>query len=76
MFCSSVLTCLYLFQENHEQDIVMTNDDVLGDEIPRDQQDALRHFCYQTLKLGAGVGSSNNSLQLLMFVVFTFSYIE
>lgn len=72
MFCSSVLTCLYLFQENHELDVVMTNDDILGDEIPRDQQDALRHFCYQTLKLGGGVGSLNNSLQLLMFVVFTF----
>jgi mRNA-capping enzyme len=33
----------------------MTIDDVLGDEIPADQQDALRQFCYQSLKLGAGV---------------------
>lgn len=33
----------------------MTNDDVLGDEIPTDQQDAFRQFCYQTLKLGLGV---------------------
>ncbi|XP_062166019.1 uncharacterized protein LOC133872513 isoform X2 [Alnus glutinosa] len=41
-------------QENHELDVVMTNDDILGDEIPRDQQDALRQFCYQTLKLGGG----------------------
>ncbi|KAI4353170.1 hypothetical protein L6164_002141 [Bauhinia variegata] len=40
--------------ENHETDAVMTNDDVLGDEIPTDQQDAFRQFCYQTLKLGAG----------------------
>ncbi|KAJ6299974.1 hypothetical protein OIU76_020881 [Salix suchowensis] len=32
-------------------DVVMTNDDVLGDEIPNDQLDALRQFCYQTLKL-------------------------
>lgn len=34
----------------------MTNDDVLGDEIPSDQQDAFRQFCYQTLRLGVGVG--------------------
>lgn len=42
-----------LFQENNE--VTMTNDDVLGDEIPNDQQDAFRHFCYQTLKLNFGV---------------------
>ncbi|KAM4096946.1 hypothetical protein ACJW30_08G143900 [Castanea mollissima] len=39
-----------------ERDVViMSNDDVLGDEIPRDQQDAMRSFCYQTLRLGVGV---------------------
>ncbi|KAJ8899770.1 hypothetical protein K2173_019470 [Erythroxylum novogranatense] len=37
--------------ENHEMAVIMTNDDVLGDEIPNDQLDALRQFCYQTLKL-------------------------
>ena len=46
-----------LFQENHEIDTVMTNDDVLGDSIPFDQQDAMRQFCYQALKLGIGVGT-------------------
>ncbi|XP_035544420.1 mRNA-capping enzyme-like isoform X1 [Juglans regia] len=40
--------------ENHGIDVVMTNDDILGDEIPRDQQDEMRRFCYQTLKLGVG----------------------
>ncbi|GAU13939.1 hypothetical protein TSUD_262660, partial [Trifolium subterraneum] len=40
-------------QENHET-AQMTNDDVLGDEIPADQQDAFRQFCYQTLRLGVG----------------------
>ncbi|KAL6146139.1 hypothetical protein ACLB2K_056822 [Fragaria x ananassa] len=39
------------FQENQETDGVMTNDDILGDEIPRDQQEAMRQFCYQSLKL-------------------------
>lgn len=34
----------------------MTNDDILGDSIPSDQQEAMRQFCYQSLKLGAGVG--------------------
>ncbi|KAJ8753925.1 hypothetical protein K2173_000179 [Erythroxylum novogranatense] len=37
--------------ENHEMVVMMTNDDVLGDEIPSDQQDILRQFCYQMLKL-------------------------
>ncbi|XP_065852096.1 uncharacterized protein [Euphorbia lathyris] len=37
--------------ENHETDAHMTNDDVLGDEIPNDQLIAMRHFVYQILKL-------------------------
>uniref|UniRef100_A0A2C9VGJ7 Tyrosine specific protein phosphatases domain-containing protein n=1 Tax=Manihot esculenta TaxID=3983 RepID=A0A2C9VGJ7_MANES len=41
--------------DNHEVDAIMTNDDVLGDEIPVDQLDALRLFCYQTLKLNIPV---------------------
>ncbi|WVZ16817.1 hypothetical protein V8G54_009799 [Vigna mungo] len=45
---------LLTLRENHETDTRMTNDDVLGDEIPSDQQDALRQFCYQTLKLVVG----------------------
>lgn len=45
------------FQETQDADVVMTNDDVLGDEIPWDQQDTFRQFCYQSLKLGIGVGS-------------------
>ncbi|XVF78903.1 hypothetical protein PTKIN_Ptkin14bG0175200 [Pterospermum kingtungense] len=40
--------------ENHETDIVLTNDDILGDEIPKDQLESLRLFCYQTLKLNVG----------------------
>ncbi|KAK8273319.1 hypothetical protein V6Z12_D11G399900 [Gossypium hirsutum] len=41
--------------ENHETDAVLTNDDILGDEIPRDQLESMRSFCYQTLKLNLGV---------------------
>ncbi|GMP51038.1 hypothetical protein CsSME_00017424 [Camellia sinensis var. sinensis] len=41
--------------EKHEIEAVMTNDDVLGDSIPFDQQNAMRQFCYQALKLGIGV---------------------
>ncbi|KAG5022647.1 hypothetical protein JHK85_018989 [Glycine max] len=40
--------------ENHVTDTIMRNDDVLGDEIPNDQQDAFRQFCFRTLKLGVG----------------------
>ncbi|KAF9680005.1 hypothetical protein SADUNF_Sadunf06G0075200 [Salix dunnii] len=60
---------------SHEMDVIMTNDDVLGDEIPNDQMDELRQFCYQTLKLnGRGnsqfpgshpVSLSRDNLQLL-----------
>ncbi|KAK7826784.1 mrna-capping enzyme [Quercus suber] len=40
---------------DEERDVViMSNDDVLGDEIPWDQQDAMRSFCYQTLRLSVG----------------------
>ncbi|XVE61593.1 hypothetical protein DITRI_Ditri06bG0053000 [Diplodiscus trichospermus] len=41
--------------ENHETNVVLTNDDILGDEIPKDQQESLRLFCYQMLKLNVGV---------------------
>ncbi|XP_048138695.1 mRNA-capping enzyme-like [Rhodamnia argentea] len=40
--------------DNHETDKPLTNDDLLGDEIPRDQSDHYRHFCYKTLKLNVG----------------------
>ncbi|XP_039059115.1 mRNA-capping enzyme-like isoform X2 [Hibiscus syriacus] len=40
--------------ENHETDVVLTNDDILGDEVPRDQLESMRSFCYQTLKLNVG----------------------
>lgn len=43
-------------------DTIMRNDDVLGDEIPNDQQDAFRQFCFQTLKLGVGVSLLNGCL--------------
>ncbi|THF94830.1 hypothetical protein TEA_014330 [Camellia sinensis var. sinensis] len=50
---SSVLDLISM--EKHEIEAVMTNDDVLGDSIPFDQQNAMRQFCYQALKLGIGV---------------------
>ncbi|XP_057983711.1 uncharacterized protein LOC131168363 [Malania oleifera] len=44
--------------ENNEVDVVMTNDDVLGDNVPFDQQASLRLFCHQTL---LGVGARGNT---------------
>ncbi|KAK1384994.1 mRNA guanylyltransferase [Heracleum sosnowskyi] len=39
-----------------EMEGLMTNDDILGDSIPSAQQEVMRQFCYQALKLGpAGV---------------------
>ncbi|XP_010654205.1 uncharacterized protein LOC100256199 [Vitis vinifera] len=40
--------------EKHEVDVVMTNDDKIGDDIPPEQQKALQQFCYQSLKLPVG----------------------
>ncbi|XP_047325534.1 mRNA-capping enzyme-like [Impatiens glandulifera] len=40
--------------ENNESNVLMTNDDVLGDSIPYDQQEVFRQFCYQAMKLKAG----------------------
>lgn len=46
------LTLEILFQWQVETESkVITNDDVLGDAIPYDQQDAMRHYCYQLLDL-------------------------
>ncbi|KAF6156800.1 hypothetical protein GIB67_033269 [Kingdonia uniflora] len=41
-------------QEDNVQNKIMTNDDVLGDSIPYDQQDKMRCYCYQILKLNSG----------------------
>ncbi|KAI3883050.1 hypothetical protein MKW92_009630 [Papaver armeniacum] len=41
-------------QENQVPTQVPTNDDVLGDAIPWDQQEEMRQFCNRSLKLGAG----------------------
>ncbi|KAL0336787.1 UNVERIFIED_CONTAM: capping enzyme [Sesamum calycinum] len=41
--------------ESQETQLVMTNDDILGDKVPSDQEVAMRQFCYQSLKLPAGV---------------------
>lgn len=52
-----VIPWFCLFPGNSWNRNKITNDDVLGDSIPFDQQEALRHFCCQTLKLsGGGVG--------------------
>lgn len=41
-------------EENPEIDVVMTNDDVLGDPIPIGQQEGYRQFCFHTLKISVG----------------------
>lgn len=46
-------------EENHDAEGLMTNDDVLGDSIPADQQDVFRQFCYQALKLTPGARGSH-----------------
>ncbi|KAL6496191.1 hypothetical protein OROGR_029449 [Orobanche gracilis] len=46
--------------ESHESQLVMTNDDILGDKIPSDQEIALRHFCFHIMKLPGGVRGPQN----------------
>ncbi|KAM7271796.1 hypothetical protein ACFE04_031010 [Oxalis oulophora] len=41
-------------QENNVVEVRMTNDDLLGDEIPEDQLYAMKQFCYQMLKMNFG----------------------
>lgn len=43
------------FFQEHTDNKILTNDDILGDAIPIDQQDAMRHLCYQMLDLTATV---------------------
>uniref|UniRef100_A0A0E0F3Q8 mRNA guanylyltransferase n=1 Tax=Oryza meridionalis TaxID=40149 RepID=A0A0E0F3Q8_9ORYZ len=40
---------------NEVEDKVITNDDVLGDAVPYDQQDALRVVCYRLLEMPPGL---------------------
>ncbi|XP_051114210.1 uncharacterized protein LOC127239890 isoform X2 [Andrographis paniculata] len=41
--------------EKHEPQLVMSNDDILGDKIPSDQEATMRQLCYQLLNLPTGV---------------------
>ncbi|KAL6519455.1 hypothetical protein OROGR_018775 [Orobanche gracilis] len=46
--------------ESHEAQLVMTNDDILGDTIPSDQEIAMRQFCFHIMKLPGGVRGPQN----------------
>ncbi|CAA0827503.1 mRNA capping enzyme family protein [Striga hermonthica] len=43
--------------ETKETQQVMTNDDILGDKIPFDQELSMRHFCYRMMKLSVPQGA-------------------
>lgn len=45
----------YTSTNEKQENAVMTNDDVLGDNIPDAQEFQLRRFCYDMLKLVPGV---------------------
>jgi len=47
MLCFDTTIC----SQNESEDKVITNDDVLGDEVPYDQQEALRILCYRLLEM-------------------------
>lgn len=52
------------FDENQNLDtLTMTNDDILGEEIPWAHQNSLRKFCYEALNLGTGGIRGNCSTQ-------------
>jgi mRNA-capping enzyme len=37
--------------QNESEEKVITNDDVLGDAVPYDQQEVLRALCYRLLEM-------------------------
>ncbi|KAJ4898297.1 mRNA capping enzyme family protein [Raphanus sativus] len=41
-------------EETHQVEVKMSNDDVLGDEIPHDQEEGYRQFFYRMLSLNIG----------------------
>lgn len=55
-FYNFLITHFLPSQDNLEAQVVTSNDDILGDAIPQDQQNYLRQFCYQALKMTPGVG--------------------
>ncbi|KAL0783803.1 hypothetical protein Bca101_000048 [Brassica carinata] len=42
------------FQEISQEIVTMSNDDILGDEIPHYQEEAYRKFCYKMLMMSIG----------------------
>ena len=52
--------------QEHVDPKLITNDDVLGDPIPYDQQDSMRQMCYQLFDLTPSVCS----LQNFVFVIY------
>ncbi|XP_010423938.1 PREDICTED: mRNA-capping enzyme isoform X1 [Camelina sativa] len=41
-------------QEINQENVKMSNDDILGDEIPHYQEEAYRQFCYKMLMMNTG----------------------
>lgn len=62
--------------QNHEDDKVITNDDILGDAVPYDQQDFLRSICFRLLELVPSVSLQRVvgyfAILLLSHIVFPF----
>lgn len=45
-------------------DVKMSNDDVLGDEIPPDQEEGYRQFFYRMLSLNIGVCNLKSCIRM------------
>ncbi|KAK2990506.1 hypothetical protein RJ640_019786, partial [Escallonia rubra] len=56
-----IIFLLKLSIDNGSESREMNNDDVLGDPVPPNQLESMRHFCYQALKLNVRVGRSSIS---------------
>jgi len=58
----------FSFFQEHVEPKIITNDDVLGDPIPYDQQDSMRHTCYQLFDLTPSVCNQQNFVFMSYYV--------
>lgn len=58
------LTASWFQEESHQVDVKMSNDDVLGDEIPPDQEEGYRQFFYRMLSLNIGVCNLKSCIRM------------
>lgn len=63
-----------ILQGNLTRPQEMTSDDILGDPVPSNQQETMRNFCYQALKMNVKVGTLRAFLFSAFVIIVTSFY--